>query len=477
MLSIEDALQLVLNTAQPLKPRRVQPCDALGQVLAEDIVSDIDSPPHDKSIVDGYAVIAADTAQPGAELAILEEVTAGAVPTRTVEPGTATRIMTGAPLPRGADAVVMVEQTSLVDGERVRIDTSAVKAGQNIMRRAASLSRGQSVLTAGKRIRAIELGLLAEVGVTQVPIVGRPCVAVLATGNELVDHAATPGPGQIRNSNGPLLKALATQAGADAWELRRAFDTEEDLADRIQSGLLHDVLLITGGVSAGVLDLVPGVLAKLGVEQVFHKVNLKPGKPLWFGVQRKSENGKPCLVFGLPGNPVSSLVCFELFVRPAIERLSGREPLGLPRATAVLTQDHQQRGDRPTYWPAKIKLGVPLDDFCHEFRTALNSIIGFSEVLRDLPALSEQERRYAQAVINSGTILRRMADDVVECQQNRYREGKWTAPADAGIVTPLPWKGSGDLRTLADADGLAYFPPGERLFQAGEAIEVLRFAD
>jgi molybdopterin molybdotransferase len=363
--------------------------------LAEPIVSDIDSPPHDKSIVDGYAVVAADCERAAAELIVLEEVTAGAVPTRSVERGAATRIMTGAPLPVGADAVVMVEQTEVV-GDRVRVLQSPVKPGQNIARRAVSLARGQTALQPGKGLRGIEIGLLAEVGQTEVEIVPRPRVAVLATGNELVESSERPGPGQIRNSNGPLLCGLVSQSGGIVNPLGIARDDAADLRRHVERGLQEDVLLLSGGVSAGVLDLVPQVLAELGVRQVFHKVNLKPGKPLWFGTREQT------LVFGLPGNPVSGLVCFELFVRSALAKLSGREPTGLASANARLTQEHKQRGDRPTYWPA---------------------------VLRD---------------------------DQHGC-----------------VATPLPWQGSGDLRTLSDANCLIHFPAGERVFAAGEEVGVL----
>lgn len=397
MLSVDQALALVLQHAAPRPAVSVGLIDALGQMLAETVTSDIDSPPHDKSQVDGYALLAADVATPNARLRVLEEVTAGTLPTMAVEPGTATRIMTGAPIPEGADAVVMVEQTMLDADGHVRI-RAAAQAGQNIMRRAASLLRGQTVLSPGTRLRAIELGLLAEVGLTTVTIVAQPTVSVVPTGNELVDHWEVPGPGQIRDSNGTLLTNLATQAGAEAHCLRIATDDEASLRERIETGFTCDLLLLSGGVSAGVLDLVPRVLQDLGVEQVFHKVNLKPGKPLWFGVRRATPTTRQTLVFGLPGNPVSSLVCFELFVRPAIQKLSGLEPTGLARGSAILTKDHQQRGERPTYWPAAI------------------------------------------------------------------RESN---------VTPLPWKGSGDLATLAGANCLALFPAGDRLFMMGESVEVL----
>ena len=301
MLSVAEALQLVLHQARPLSPRRIPAAEALGCTLADAVTSDIDSPPHDKSIVDGYALRSADVGAAGAELTILEEVTAGAVPTKEVVAGTATRIMTGAPLPAGADAVVMIEQTTQT-GERVRIDAPAVRAGQNIMRRAVALARGQQVLAPGGRLRPIELGLLAEIGRTSVLAVPRPNVAVLATGNELVEPGEMPGPGQIRNSNGPLLAALVRQTGATPIDLGIARDDAADLRSKVSAGLAHDVLVLSGGVSAGVLDLVPQVLAELGVRQVFHKVNLKPGKPLWFGVHPRSA-GVSTLVFGLPGNP------------------------------------------------------------------------------------------------------------------------------------------------------------------------------
>ena len=399
MHSVAEALELVLTHARPLAARSVPAAEALGRALAEAIVSDIDSPPHDKAIVDGYAVRAVDCSGPGAELQVVEEVTAGSVPAKIVEPGTATRIMTGAPLPAGADAVVMVEQTQL-EGERVRINTAAVRIGQNIMRQAASLAKGQQVLAPRKRLRAIELGLLAEIGRTHVVAVPRPKVAVLATGNELVPADAVPAAGQIRNSNGPLLAALVRQAGATPVELGISRDEAADLTAKIAAGLETDVLVLSGGVSAGVLDLVPQVLGELGVQQVFHKVNLKPGKPLWFGVKRHDDE-RQTLVFGLPGNPVSTLVCFELFVRPAIFQIDNWVPRGLLKTSAVLTCDHAQRGARPTYWPAAA----------------------------------------------------------------RFSDGSYR-------VTPLPWQGSGDLRTLSDANVLACFPAGDRMFRAGEEIEV-----
>ncbi len=404
MLSVDEALQQVLARARPRPAAECAVGLTRGLVLAEDIASDIDSPPHDKSVVDGYAVRAADLADGSAELDVLEEVTAGAVPTREVTRGSATRIMTGAPIPAGADAVVMIEHARLVapatERERVQISGKPPVLGQNIMRRAISMVRGQIVLAAGCELRAIELGVLAEVGRSDISVVGRPRLAILATGNELVPAKEMPQAGQIRNSNGPLLVAAAEAAGATALDLGIARDTVESLRESIARGLQSDVLIISGGVSAGVLDLVPTVLTELGVRQVFHKVNLKPGKPLWFGVLSAAAGDK--LVFGLPGNPVSSLVCFELFVRPAIGCLAGRRDASLDQVAAELAMPHVHRGDRPTYHPARLESA----------------------------------------------------------------DGR-------NLIRPLRWQGSGDLRTLVDANALACFPAGDREYPAGESIVAL----
>lgn len=404
MVNVEEAQKLILTAVELPPPREVPLADALGLALDENVTSDIDSPPHDKSIVDGYALIAASVTSSQTELRVIEEVTAGQVPTRAVEPGTATRIMTGAPLPAGADAVVMVEKTASVEGgaqPRVQILESPVKPGQNIVRRGASMRRGDEVLAADlhRRLRPIEVGLLAEVGRSIVQVL-QPMAAMLATGNELVPADQTPGPGQIRNSNGPMLLALARDAGAAPVDLGIARDELADLRAKIEQGLDANVLILSGGVSAGVLDLVPQVLSECGVREVFHKVNLKPGKPLWFGTCQRE--GQTRLVFGLPGNPVSSLVCFELFVRPALMALAGQRDCVPKPVQATLTKEHRQRGDRATYWPSRLE----------------------------------------------------------------------EAADGSPRITPLSWKGSGDLRSVVDANALAIFPGGS-LYSAGSVIHAL----
>ncbi|MEX2141804.1 MAG: gephyrin-like molybdotransferase Glp [Pirellulales bacterium] len=414
MLSVSEALSKVLANTGRKPPARAPLAESLGLALAEDVISDIDSPPHDKAMVDGYALVAADLAAGAAELSILEEVTAGAVPMLAVSSGQCTRIMTGAPLPAGADAVVMVERTEMMlESARVRIVDEA-KPRQNIMAQGSSLRYGDVVLHVGQEIRPAEIGLLAEVGRAEVTVFPAPRVAVLSTGNELVEAGVRPDLGQIRNSNGPLLAAAVRRAGGIPVELGIARDEVRDLRKKVEQGLAADVLVLSGGVSAGVLDLVPSVLQEMGVEQVFHKVNLKPGKPLWFGVAgskfkvqgskfKVTEGEHGTLVFGVPGNPVSSLVCFELFVQPAIAKLGGRDPdAGLRRLPARLASEFTHRGERPTYFPVVIR---------------------------------------------------------------REGEGLW--------AEPVRWRGSADLRGITRANGLIVFPAGDRTWQAGEQFEVL----
>jgi molybdopterin molybdotransferase len=352
MIDVETALQLVKDHAARLPPKRVPLDEAAGLILAEDVTSGIDSPPYDKALMDGYAVVASDRTP---ERAIIASVAAGEVPRHAVIPGTAMRIMTGAPVPEGADAVVRIEDTqSAEDGSTVTIGMPAPAPGKNILRRGVALRAGELLLKSGAWLRAIEIALLAEAGHAIVLVVPRPKVGVLSTGNELVPVESALAPGEIRNSNGPMLVAAAADAGAEPRALDIGRDDRAQLRDLVKQGLEHNLLLVSGGVSAGDFDLVPAVLKEVGVTEVFHKIALRPGKPLWFGIQKQSR-GDTTLVFGLPGNPVSSLVCFEVFVRPAIAALAGREFAGPKMIPAALAHPYEHTGGRASYLPARLE--------------------------------------------------------------------------------------------------------------------------
>ncbi len=349
MLSVAEAQALVLKHT-PRLPVEVMRAGApaLGYVLADEVVSDADSPPFDKAMVDGFAVRSADVSGRAVTLRIVGEVLAGQTTSRVLGPGETICIMTGAPTPAGADAVIMHEKTTLsADSGSVTIP-GPITPRQNIVPRGAEMRCGDRVLAAGTVLGPPELGTLATLGKTQLKVHRRPTVAVLSTGDELVEPGEELKAGQIRNSNAVMLQALAVRAGGLATYLGIARDHLESLRSLLEHGLRHDVLLITGGVSAGKVDLVPQALAELGVEAILHKVALKPGKPIFFG--RRSAT----LVFGLPGNPVSSYVGFELFVRPALKSLQGRQEAACrPRMLrAELAHDFDYKSDRPSYHPA-----------------------------------------------------------------------------------------------------------------------------
>jgi len=347
MLEVADALAEVLARTRPL-PAQPEPLSpgTLGGVLAEDVAADRDSPPFDKSLRDGYAVRSTDRFD--AELRVVEEIPAGAMPRKEIGPGECARIFTGAPIPAGADAVVMQEVTTAA-GDRVRINVSP-RAGAWVYRRGAEMRAGEVVVAAGTILTPATIGVLAGVGRHAARKYITPHVGVVATGDELVHMSDIPGPGQIRNTNGPMLQALGWVAGTWVQDFGIAPDTSDGLRAKIGEAIDDNhIILIAGGVSAGKFDLVPGVLAELGVTAHFHKVRMKPGKPLLFGTRGDT------LVFGLPGNPVSALVCFELFVRPALRKMAGHaDPrprmVNLPLAAPVA-----ESNDRPTYRPAKLE--------------------------------------------------------------------------------------------------------------------------
>jgi molybdopterin molybdotransferase len=353
MLEVAEALAEVLARVRPLAARAEALSPAvLGRVLAADVRADADSPPFPKSLRDGYAVRSADCAAPGAELRVVAEIAAGVVTTRTIQPGECARIFTGAPMPDGADAVVMQEDTQPLDGDRVRIADARVKPQQWVFARGAEMRAGDVVLHAGTALNPAALGVLAGLGLTAANLRPAPSVSVLSTGNELVEPGEPLKPGQIRDSNGAMLAAQVMRAGATP--LPRGIVRDEPAATRAALGdamTSADVLLVVGGVSVGKFDLVPATLEELGVAVHFRQVRLKPGKPLLFGTKGQT------LVFGLPGNPVSAFVCFELFVRPALRLLAGHADPG-PRLTRLpLAEGVAEVNDRPTCRPAALELG------------------------------------------------------------------------------------------------------------------------
>jgi molybdopterin molybdotransferase len=365
MLTVEDALDAVRSRCYCLRPRSHSLAAALGCVLAESVTADIDLPPFDKALVDGYAVRSADLegAVGDRRLKVVEEIVAGRPSSRRLGPHEAAAIMTGAPLPPGADAVIMIEQTQRA-GDVVIVDDLAVTPGKFRLSRGRELRAGQVVLHQGVLLNAPRLGVLASVGRSEVSVIPRARVVIVPTGDELVEPDRVPGPGQIRNSNAPMLRALAEAAGAAAEALAIAPDDAAGLRASLEQALAAaDLVVITGGVSAGNRDLVPATLEELGVERVFHKVRLKPGKPLWFGVAPPRSGAPGALVFGLPGNPVSCIVGFLLFVRLAQNALAGRGAAVPPRADYPLATPFLHTGDRPTYHPAKL--------LSHDGRTTL----------------------------------------------------------------------------------------------------------
>ena len=347
MIAPGEALAIVLRNTPRLEAVEVPLLEAVGACLAEPVASDLDLPPFDKSAMDGYAVRAGDVAETPAELAVIEELPAGVAPTKAVGPGQCAKIMTGAPVPAGADRVVMVEDTEPAGQRRVRI-LAADPGKRNICRRGEDVRQGQTVLDAGCVVRAAEVGLLASVGRDRVRIHRRPHVAVLGTGDELVPIAETPGPGRIRDSNSWSLTACCRLAGAQVERLGVAKDTEDDLRERIGAGLARDVLLVSGGVSMGEWDLVPKVFDEFGVTVHFAAVRMKPGKPTVFATRA----GR--LVFGLPGNPVSTLVAFRLFVWPALRKMMGHADPAPPPVQGTLTAALKARGSRTTFLPVRL---------------------------------------------------------------------------------------------------------------------------
>ena len=426
VLSYEEASQRVLDYCRRLRPTEVASVplqQALGRVLAKPVEADRDFPPFPRATRDGYAVRACDLAAMPVSLRVIGQIKAGAGFAKRVGAGEAVEIMTGAAVPEGADAVVMVEYTSRGPGsDQVEI-ARAVVAGENVVATGAEAKAGQHMLAAGTRLGPAQIAVAAACGQERIHVYQKPQVALLATGDELVEVGETPGPQQIRNSNSYSLAAQVEAAGSEAMRLPVAPDEPRKLTNLLQAGLAADLLLVSGGVSAGKFDLVEAALKALGAEFFFTGALIQPGRPIVFGevkfgggngstkLRAASDPGavgrvrarRPAIpFFGLPGNPVSTMVTFDLFTRPVLQALGGATPSRLPLAKARLKRDF------------KTKTGLT---------------------------------RFLPALLGGGI--------------------------DDPHVEIVPWQGSGDLLAAARANCYLVVPPDRESIAAGEAVTVL----
>ena len=344
MISFEKALDIILDSARYLGDERVDFTDSLDRVLAEDVFSDVDMPPFDKAAMDGFACRREDLSQ---ELDVIETIAAGQVPQKSIGPGQCTRIMTGAMIPEGADTVIMVEQTKETGTERIHF--TAEKTTSNIARKAEDVKVGDIMWRKGQPIKPSHIAIFSAVGCTDPLVAKQPRVAILSTGDELVEPNEKPGPGMIRNSNAWQLMAQVKQAGSIPNYMGIVPDTREDTDIAISKALAeNDVVLLTGGVSMGDFDFVPEIMQKNKVDIRFQKVAVKPGRPTVFGVTDKS------WIFGLPGNPVSSFINFEIFVKPLLYKLMGNEFKPVELTLPMGVNFKRKKADRLEWVPVKI---------------------------------------------------------------------------------------------------------------------------
>ncbi|MBI3449519.1 MAG: molybdopterin molybdotransferase MoeA [Acidobacteria bacterium] len=352
MLGVDEALQAVLAAVAPLPSEEIALEDSPGRCLADAMVSSLDAPPFDRTAMDGYALRAADAAAPPAELEVVETIAAGRDPRATIGPGQAAKIMTGAAIPRGADAIVMVERTEPLDGgRRVRILDRA-EPGQHIRRRGEDLAGGSLLLPAGAFVGAPEIALLASEGRSRLRVGSLPSVTVISTGDELVPVGETPTGSCIRETNSWSLLALLRRMGIDPVRPGIAKDDPAALDALIARALGSDVLLLTGGVSMGDFDLVGAALGRAGCRPIFERVAIQPGKPLFFGLVEG--RARRVVVFGLPGNPISSIVDFLVFARPALRLMMGALQPVDPAVSVELLDPIRRRPGRRAYLPARV---------------------------------------------------------------------------------------------------------------------------
>jgi len=351
VLDVKSARELISKHTQKVNPlslptETVPILQSIDRIIAEPVSLDTDLPPFDRSMRDGYAVQSSDVVSVPAILRCVGEIRAGDHTSLQVNEGQTIQIMTGAPVPSRADAVVMLEYTHHLDQENIRILRS-VSPGENVAPRGSEHKAGAQVIGSSKRISSIELAILASVGKSRVKVFRRPSVSILATGDELVGVNDLPGPGQVRNSNSFSLYAQVLKCGAVPTLLPTAKDNLSTLKQQMQQGLTSDVLLVSGGVSMGKYDLVEQAFNELGIEAHFTSVSLRPGKPTVFATLGER------YVFGLPGNPVSTFVTFELFVKPVLAKLQGLAGDSLSLIRAVLQREITDKSGRTSFLPAR----------------------------------------------------------------------------------------------------------------------------
>lgn len=362
MIDIEEAQRTILEFVTPLETEKVSVFQGLNRVTPEDHVAPWDIPPADNSAMDGYAFCHATLS--GDRLRVTGFLPAGEARSLPVAPGEAIKIMTGAPVPPGCDTVVPIEDVK-EEGEWIRLAPTA-KPGTHIRSRGEDIRQGNVVIPAGSLLRPQEIGMLSAMGSTSLAVYRKARIAILSTGDELLEPGSTPAPGKIINSNSYSLAAQVLDAGGDPVMLGIAPDTLEDTCEKIKAGLNADFLVITGGVSVGDRDFVKLAIEELGGTVSFWKVNMKPGKPLAFAMLQ----GKP--IFALPGNPVAAMVSFELFVRPSILKAMGHRRLLRPTVKALLQEPASNKGKRPHL----IRGVVSLRDHCHHVSTTGNQSSG-----------------------------------------------------------------------------------------------------
>ncbi|MHC4118858.1 MAG: molybdopterin molybdotransferase MoeA [Planctomycetota bacterium] len=344
MLGFDEALQIVLDSARQLGSEHVDMSGAANRILAEDVMSDVDMPPFDKSAMDGYACRKADLAN---ELLIIEDISAGSVPTKTVGANQCAKIMTGGMVPQGADCVVMVEQAEQPTEETVCF--TGQQTADNICLKAEDVRVGQVVLRRGMKIRPQHIATLAAAGCTDVCVSSQPSVGVVSTGDELVPPSEVPGLSHIRDTNSHQLTAHARQVGATVNNYGIVSDCRQETDDVLRKAVgENDAVVLSGGVSAGDYDYVPGIMRQIGTDVLFQKIAIKPGKPTVFGVN------KDIYCFGLPGNPVASFVIFELLVKPFLYKMMGHdyrpECACVPLASAIT----RKKTERQSWIPVSI---------------------------------------------------------------------------------------------------------------------------